>query len=223
MIIITPNSFKKGFLDEIEKHGFVFDVHVWRSNKKDAAARWFDSSGYGVPRLLIINYEAVRMLNVTAFLLRWAQSGKTYLTIDESIQIKGNRTAQTKAVHALARWSPYTNEPMSRAFRSPSDRQAANPRLSRFMGPTARNRPLSNSKFLLFSRDVLCDGRLADEGGARCSEHRTPNGSNGPSGFPSEEERLAARLAAQGRDYPRLQDEQGATTPVIQLRWKTSS
>ena len=30
--------------------------------------------------------------------------------IDESIQIKGNKSAQTKAVHELAAWSPYTNE-----------------------------------------------------------------------------------------------------------------
>ena len=30
--------------------------------------------------------------------------------IDESIQIKGNKSAQTKAIHELAAWSPYTGE-----------------------------------------------------------------------------------------------------------------
>ena len=110
MIVICPNSFKRGWLDECEKHGFQFDVHVWQSSRKDAAARWFASTGYGLPRLVILNYEAVRMPKVSAFLLSWAQVGKTYLAIDESIQIKGYNSQQTKAVHTLARWNPYTGE-----------------------------------------------------------------------------------------------------------------
>ena len=38
----------------------------------------------------------------------WAQRGDAYLAIDESIQIKSHKSAQTKAVHKLAQWSPYT-------------------------------------------------------------------------------------------------------------------
>ena len=42
--------------------------------------------------------------------------GKTYLVIDESIQIKGNKSTQTKAIHQLAAWNPYTNEPLNVRF-----------------------------------------------------------------------------------------------------------
>ena len=103
MIIVTPNTFKRGFLDEIEKHGFQFDVHIWDSSKKVAAAN-FLNLGYHPkgPPVLIVNYEAARMLGVLRALRIWAARGKAYLAVDESIQIKGHKTAQTKAIHALA-------------------------------------------------------------------------------------------------------------------------
>ena len=65
-----------------------------------------------MPPVLIINYEAARMPGVTRALPIWASRGKAYLAIDESIQIKGHKSAQTKAIHKLAQWSPYTGEPM---------------------------------------------------------------------------------------------------------------
>ena len=43
MIIVTPNTFKRGFQDEIEKHGFKFDTHIWQSTKKAAAADWLNA------------------------------------------------------------------------------------------------------------------------------------------------------------------------------------
>ena len=45
MIVVAPNTFKKGWLEEVEKHGFQFDVHIWRSTKKTAAAD-FLNGGY---------------------------------------------------------------------------------------------------------------------------------------------------------------------------------
>lgn len=101
MIVVCPNSFKQGWLDEIDKHGFKFDVHVFRSAKKEAALT-FMQSGHARPPVFIINYEAARMPNVLKALSWWAQQGKTYLAIDESIQIKGHKSAQTKAMHKLA-------------------------------------------------------------------------------------------------------------------------
>ena len=49
MIVICPNTFKAGWVDEIEKHGFRFAVHVWRSSKKIAAAEWLNKANT-VPR-----------------------------------------------------------------------------------------------------------------------------------------------------------------------------
>ena len=111
MIVICPNSFKTGWLDEIRKHGFDFDVHIFQSSKRDDATE-FASRSHENPPVFIINYEAARMPKVLAGMIKWAARGKTYLVIDESIQIKGNKSAQTKAVHQLAAWRPYTNELM---------------------------------------------------------------------------------------------------------------
>ena len=111
MIVICPNTFKAGWLDEIEKHGFKLDVHVWRSSKKTAAADFLNGR-HEKPPVLVINYEAARMPGVNRALQIWAARGNAYLVIDESIQIKGHKSAQTKAIHKLAQWSPYTGETM---------------------------------------------------------------------------------------------------------------
>ena len=113
MIVICPNTFKQGWADEIVKHGFDFDVHVFRSAKRDAATE-FCGLVHKHPPVMIFNYEAARMPKVLAGIIKWASRGRTYLAIDESIQIKSppTKSQQTKAVHALAAWNPYTNELM---------------------------------------------------------------------------------------------------------------
>jgi SNF2 family DNA or RNA helicase len=101
MIVICPNSFKTGWLDEVKKHGFDFDIHIFQSSKRDKASE-FCSHSHEKPPVLIINYEAARMPKVLAGMIKWAGRGQTYLAIDESIQIKGHRSQQTKAIHKLA-------------------------------------------------------------------------------------------------------------------------
>ena len=100
MIVICPNTFKQGWVDEIEKHGFRFAVHVYRSAKKENAEIFLNRQ-HPSP-VLILNYEAARMPAVLAGVAKWASHGKTYLAIDESIQIKSHKSQQTKAVHKLA-------------------------------------------------------------------------------------------------------------------------
>ena len=109
MIVVTPNTFKRGWLDEIEKHGFQFDVHIWDSSKKTAAAN-FLNLGYHPkgPPVLIINYDAARMPGVIRALQIWAARGKAYLAVDESIQIKSYKSLQTKAIHLLAPQCAFT-------------------------------------------------------------------------------------------------------------------
>jgi SNF2 family DNA or RNA helicase len=101
-IVICPNTFKKGWVDEIEKHGFQFTEHIFRSSKKTDASIFLGRQGHNRPPVLIVNYEAARMPAVLMALCKWAQAGRTYLAIDESIQIKGHRSQQTKAIHKLA-------------------------------------------------------------------------------------------------------------------------
>jgi SNF2 family DNA or RNA helicase len=102
MIVVTPNTFKQGWVDEIEKHGFSFNYHVYRSSRKADADRFLMRQGHNSPPILVMNYEAMRMPAVLAAICQWAKLGKTYLAIDESIQIKGHKSSQTKAVHKLA-------------------------------------------------------------------------------------------------------------------------
>ena len=101
MIVVCPSTFKEGWVDEIEKHGFNFDVHVFQSVHKDKASAFVSRPHNRLP-VFVINYESFRMLNVLKALCVWAARGATYLAIDESIQIKGHKSAQTRAAHRLA-------------------------------------------------------------------------------------------------------------------------
>ena len=108
MIVVTPNTFKRGWLDEIEKHGFQFDVHI--GNKQEDRGPNFLNLGYHPkgPPVLIINYDAARMPGVIRALQIWAARGKAYLAVDKSIQIKSYKSLQTKAIHPLAPQCAFT-------------------------------------------------------------------------------------------------------------------
>jgi SNF2 family DNA or RNA helicase len=101
MIVVCPNSFKSGWLDEIEKHGFAFATHVYQSSKKEKAGIFINTS-HNQPPIFLVNYEALWRPNVLKAMCMWASRGRCYLALDESIKVKGNRSNQTKAVHRLA-------------------------------------------------------------------------------------------------------------------------
>ena len=100
MVVVAPNSFKKGWLDEMDKHGFDFDAHVFVSGSK-ANDKWL-SAKYTRPPIIVLNYEAVRTPTVLLKLLAWMRIKPTMLVLDESIQIKTHDSLQTKAALALA-------------------------------------------------------------------------------------------------------------------------
>ena len=71
MIVICPNTFKRGWRDEIEKHGFDFDVHIFRSAKRRDSHQVLQPSHVDLherfhPPVMIVNYEAARMQKVLA-------------------------------------------------------------------------------------------------------------------------------------------------------------
>ena len=100
LVVVSPNSFKRGWQDEIEKHGFSFDVHVFVSGSK-ANDKWL-AKRYTAPPVLIINYEAIRSPTVLLRIMAWMRVKPTMLVLDESIQIKTHDSLQTKAALALA-------------------------------------------------------------------------------------------------------------------------
>ena len=101
MVVVSPNTFKKGWLDEIEKHGFAFQAHVFISGAKKNDA-WFATVKYGAPPVLVVNYEAIRSPTILLKLMAWMRVKPTMLVLDESIQIKTHDSLQTKAALALA-------------------------------------------------------------------------------------------------------------------------
>ncbi len=101
LVVIAPNSFKPGWVDEILKHGLAFEPYIFISGSKRNDA-WFSTVKYGAPPVLVINYEAVRMPAVLLRVMAWMRVKPTMLAIDESIQIKTHDSEQTKAALKLA-------------------------------------------------------------------------------------------------------------------------
>lgn len=101
LVVVCPNTFKSGWTDEIEKHGFAFAAHVFVSGSK-ANDKWLGTAKYPAPPVLIINYEAARIQAVMLKVIAWMRIRPTMLVLDESIQIKTHDSQQTKAALNLA-------------------------------------------------------------------------------------------------------------------------
>ncbi len=103
MVVVAPNSFKKGWVDEIEKHGLglLFDAHVFVSGSK-SNDKWLSTRIYPRAPILIVNYEAIRSSAVLLKIMAWMRIKPTMLVLDESIQIKTHNSLQTKAALSLA-------------------------------------------------------------------------------------------------------------------------
>lgn len=110
LVVVCPNSFKGGWVDEINKWGFDFNVMVYQSGGTNYWAK------VDKPPVLIINYEAIRMggssknpipspgmLYVAAF----ARDKDCMVVADESIQIKTHDSAQTRGALWLAKQFKY--------------------------------------------------------------------------------------------------------------------
>lgn len=101
LVVVAPNSFKGGWRDEIEKHGYTFDVHVFISGAK-ANDVWL-AKRYDCPPVLIVNYEAIRSPTVLLKIIAWMRIKPTMLVLDESIQIKTHDSIQTKSALTLSK------------------------------------------------------------------------------------------------------------------------
>ncbi len=101
LVVIAPNSFKPGWVEEIYKHGLAFQPFIYVSGSKHNDV-WFSTLKYSAPPILIINYEAVRTPAALLKVMAWMRVRPTMLALDESIQIKTHNTEQTKAALKLA-------------------------------------------------------------------------------------------------------------------------
>jgi SNF2 family DNA or RNA helicase len=106
LVVVCPNSFKGGWVDEIKKHHINVHPHVFESGA-DYANDQFAKTVFTKPPVLIINYEAIRKAENQAYIARFTNGKVCMIVLDESIQIKTYNSQQTKAALWLAPFFNY--------------------------------------------------------------------------------------------------------------------
>lgn len=101
MLVISPNSFKGGWVEEIEKSGMQLHPVIYNSSEEKYAAMGLKRGG-NAPKVLIVNWEAIRQQHTIDFIMKYIGMGNVYGVGDESIQIKDPSAEQTKAALRLA-------------------------------------------------------------------------------------------------------------------------
>ena len=101
LVVVCPNSFKSGWIDEIKKHGMDFHAHIFESGA-DVDNNRFLHFKYTKPPVLIINYEAIRKDIAKHYIAQFTKGRYCMIVLDESIQIKTYNSQQTKAALQLA-------------------------------------------------------------------------------------------------------------------------
>ena len=82
MVVVCPNSFKGGWIDEIKKHGINVHPHVFESGA-DYANDQFAKTVFTKPPVLIINYEAIRKAENQAYIARFTNGKVCMIVLDE--------------------------------------------------------------------------------------------------------------------------------------------
>lgn len=101
-VVLCPNSFKTGWVDEVEKWGMNVTPHVFTSGA-DSVNRAFVNRGHnGIP-MLIVNYEAIRSTDTQEMIRDFIKGKPSMIIADESVQIKTYDSAQTKAALSLSK------------------------------------------------------------------------------------------------------------------------
>jgi len=105
LVVVCPNTFKSGWLDEITKQGVEVDPWVYESGGDNVR---FLGKRFEKPPVLIVNYEAIRRPNTQDYITKFVTGRKAMIVFDESIQLKNNRAEQTKAAIMLSRMFRYS-------------------------------------------------------------------------------------------------------------------
>jgi hypothetical protein len=105
VVIVAPNSFKAGWVEEIKKQGFPINSFVFESGADSINEWWLRktaASGGNIP-MLIVNYEAIRSEATREYIRRFKLLRRASIYFDESIQISTHDSAQTKKAIDLAK------------------------------------------------------------------------------------------------------------------------
>lgn len=93
MVVVTVNSMKLTWLQEMRDENFPFDIHVWPKMKN------LPTKTKG--QVVIINYEAL-FRSGGKQLFAWMRRGKPYIAFDESTGLMNHTSKQSKAGVDLA-------------------------------------------------------------------------------------------------------------------------
>lgn len=122
LVVVCPNSFKGGWVDDAIKHGIddQFDFFIWESGN-ERGLKWWMKKEFTKPPVLIINYESIRAKKVgegkrkswqegeTAKLVAQFVEGKNAMVaFDESIKISTHDSAQTLGALLLVKDFTYS-------------------------------------------------------------------------------------------------------------------
>lgn len=100
-IVVCPNSFKSGWVEEAEKHQLPISQYIYQSGQNYHRA--WASRPTNTPKQIIVNYEALRSEETLRFLKEFSEGRSVFGIFDESIQISTFDAAQTKAALELSR------------------------------------------------------------------------------------------------------------------------
>ena len=100
LVVICPNSFKMGWVEEIKKHDINVHPYVFNSGA-DYDNDAFLKVLFKKPPVLIVNYEAIRKAENQIYIRRFIHDKRCMIVLDESIQIKTWNSLQTKAALEL--------------------------------------------------------------------------------------------------------------------------
>lgn len=102
LVVLCPNTFKSGWVDEIEKQGAPLSPFVMESGNEQHTRR-FISREHNTAPVLIVNYEAIRSDATMALIREFIKGRSAYIAADESIQISNHDSQQTKAAISLSK------------------------------------------------------------------------------------------------------------------------
>lgn len=99
LIIVSPNSFKGGWLKEIALAGITTPSFAWKAGQKEKLKSFLDSNAEWV---LIINYESLSRLVADKDVLVRIVGPDVMVALDESIKIKNPKTDTSRAALHLS-------------------------------------------------------------------------------------------------------------------------
>ncbi len=102
-VVVAPNSFKQGWVKEIEKWNLGISPHVLDAKGAEYWTNRFINSAHHKPPQIIVNYEAIRSPRIRELLSQFIDGRAASIAFDESIQISAHDAAQTKAAIELAK------------------------------------------------------------------------------------------------------------------------